>query len=246
MLGQDVLFIDIETVPQYPSFNEVPAHWQTLFLQKVNKQTTETEIDPVQLYYDRAGILAEFGKVVCISTAILSFNDSGMPNELRVKSFAGNHERQILEQFVQVCNKLYQKHGSIQFAGHNIKEFDIPFICRRLLVHGLALPTYLQVQNKKPWEVQWFDTLHMWRFGDYKNYISLHLLANVLQIPTSKDDIDGSMVQHVFYRDNDIQRIITYCQKDVVLVANIILRFQQIPILQANQISTVAPTICQQ
>ena len=134
---------------------------------------------------------------------------------------------------------MYQHNRQFQFAGHNIKEFDIPYICRRLLINRLPLPEYLQLHDKKPWEVKMFDTLNWWKFGDNKNYVSLHLLANVLGIPSSKSDIDGSMVQDVYYKDHDLPRIAAYCQRDVVVTANVILRFLDKPLLEEDKVVVV-------
>ena len=135
---------------------------------------------------------------------------------------------------------MYQHNRNFQFGGHNIREFDIPYICRRLLINRLRLPEYLQLHDKKPWEVKMFDTLNWWKFGDNKNYVSLHLLANVLGIPTSKSDIDGSMVQDVYYREKNLPRIVAYCQQDVIVTANVILRFKDMPLLTSDRITVVA------
>jgi DNA polymerase elongation subunit (family B) len=143
----------------------------------------------------------------------------------------------LLKSFAALCDKFCSSRKDILFAGHNIREFDIPYICRRMLINNLPLPACLQLNDKKPWEVKMFDTLQWWKFGDYKNYISLHLLANVLGVPTSKTDMDGSMVQDVYYREKNLQRIVDYCQRDVVVTANIILRYKNLPILAEENIA---------
>jgi len=158
---------------------------------------------------------------------------------LRIKSIYGDDEPEILKSFVTLCDKVYHQNKKFLFAGHNIKEFDIPYICRRLLINRLPLPEYLQLHDKKPWEVKMFDTLNWWRFGDNKNYVSLDLLANVLGVPSSKTDIDGSMVQDVYYKEKDLQRIVDYCQRDVVVVANVILRFKNQPLLKEENVVVV-------
>jgi len=158
---------------------------------------------------------------------------------LRIKSFSGHDETTVLKAFIEVCSKLYKYNKQFQFAGHNIKEFDIPYICRRMLINEIALPEFLQLHDKKPWETKMFDTLNWWKFGDNKNYISLNLLANVLKVPTSKTDIDGSMVQDVYYKENNLQRIVDYCQRDVVTTANIVLRFHNKPLLSESNIVIV-------
>lgn len=233
----ELLVIDIETVPQVPAFADLSSNWQELWQEKVAK-TMPDDMLPEDSYRKRAGILAEFGKIICISTAVFSYNDMKI-NGLRVKSVSGDDERAVLEGFVEICNKMYGRNRNFQFAGHNIREFDIPYICRRMIINGMLLPEYLQLNDRKPWEVRMMDTLSWWKFGDYKHYTSLHLMANVLGIPTSKTDMDGSMVQDVYYKERDLQRIVDYCQRDVVVTANVILRFQQLPTLRDEDVVIV-------
>ena len=223
----DLLIIDIETVPQtdtLPSLSEVK---QKLFLEKVSK-TMPVDFDEDDAYQKKAGILAEFAKVICISTGFF-YKDKVGRTCLKIKSNSGHDEKVLLQQFVALLDRMYKHNPNFQFAGHNIKEFDVPFLCRRMIINNMALPGYLNVHGAKPWEIKWLDTLHWWRFGDYKNYTSLHLLASALGVPTSKDDIDGSMVQHVYYQEKDLPRITRYCEKDVVVVARIIQKFMNLP-----------------
>lgn len=233
----ELLLLDIETVPQYPSYTDMDPDWQLLFFDKISKTVPEgSEIS--ETYRKKAGILAEFGKIVCISTAFFYENDEKQL-ALKMKTISGDDEVEILRSFTDLVNKMQQHHRNFQFGGHNIKEFDIPYICRRLLINGLPLPECLQLHDKKPWEVKMFDTLNWWKFGDNKNYVSLHLLANVLGIPTSKSDIDGSMVQDVYYQEKNLPRIVDYCQRDVVVTANVILRFQNKPLLTEERVTVV-------
>ena len=226
---KEILLLDIETVPQSETFAALSSGWKTLFMDKITKTVPEDSI-PEESYRKKAGILAEFGKIICISTAL--FYEEGLGAwGIKIKSIYGNNEAEILGSFTDLCNQMYRTYPHFQFAGHNIKEFDIPFICRRMLINHLGLPPYLQLHDKKPWEVKMFDTLNWWKFGDNKNYVSLHLLANVLGIPTSKNDMDGSQVQDVYYRENNLPRIVAYCERDVAVTANIILRFKGLPLL---------------
>lgn len=234
---KDIFVIDIETVPQVPEYDALPIYWQELWQDKVAKTMPE-DMAITDTYTRRAGILAEFGKIICISTAIFS-ETANKTMGLRIKSLYGDDEKLLLKEFIGLCQKMYEHNEYFQFAGHNIKEFDIPYICRRLIINGIAVPSYLNYQDKKPWEVKMFDTLNWWKFGDYKNYTSLHLLATVLGIPTSKSDMDGSMVQHVYYKERDLQRIVTYCQKDVIVTANVILRFKNMGLLEEEAITVV-------
>lgn len=194
--------------------------------------------DEEETYLQKAGILAEFGKVVCISAGFF-YKDKADRICLRIKSISGHDEKNLLSEFINISNKFFRHKNKIQFAGHNIREFDVPFLCRRMIIHQIPLPAYMHIHGAKPWEIGMTDTLQWWKFGDYKNYISLHLLANILGIPTSKDDIDGSMVQYVYYKENNLQRIVNYCQKDVVTVAQIIQRFRNLPLIEPQNIFVV-------
>jgi len=233
----DLLLIDIETVPQYQDYLQLTEVWQSLWCDKISKIMPEN-FSPEECYLQRAGILAEFGKVICISTGYFT-NDKEKELVLRVKSIYGDDEKLLLESFKDLIDKMYKHNKHFEFAGHNVREFDIPYLCRRMLINELQLPAPLQIHGAKPWEVKMVDTLQWWKFGDYKNYISLNLLANVLNVPTSKTDIDGSMVQHVYYKENNLPRIVEYCQRDVVVVANVILRFKNLPLLKEENITIV-------
>ena len=231
----DLLLIDIETVPQESDMDLLLPERRKLFFDKLTKTMPEIENEQ-EAYMQRAGIMAEFGKVVCISTGFF-YEDKEKGLSLRIKSIYGHDETQLLKDFLELTDKFYKHKRRFQFAGHNVCEFDIPFLCRRMIINGIELPAYLQFYGAKPWEINMLDTLQWWKFGDYKNYTSLNLLAHILGIPTSKDDIDGSMVQHVYYKENDLRRIATYCQKDVVVVAQIIQRFKNLPLVQPENIS---------
>lgn len=215
-----ILFLDIETVPQHSSMSELSEE-ERLFWQKKSARLTDEEISEEELY-KKAGIFAEFGKIVCISCAFVRPKSGKL--EMRVRSFYGDDEKQILVDFMDLVNKYYSS-KKIYFCAHNGKEFDFPFIARRALINGIPIPITLDSRGMKPWEVQHLDTLDLWRFGDYKNYTSLALLAHVFGIPTPKDDIDGSQVCDVYWKDNDLQRIVTYCQKDVVTVVQLFRKY---------------------
>jgi predicted PolB exonuclease-like 3'-5' exonuclease len=230
---ENFLIIDIETVSGEKSFETLPAEWQALWEEKVLRSIPE-DSTAGEYYPQRAGIMAEFGKVVCISIGY--FKKDKEHYQFRVKSIFGENEQLVLKDFVSTVNQLEAVHNRWCFTGHNIKEFDIPFLCRRLLINNLPVPNYLDFQNMKPWETNMVDTFQYWRFGDYKNYTSLKLLAAALNVPSPKDDIDGSMVGQVYWQENNLQRIATYCQKDVVTVANIVLRFKNLPLLQDDQV----------
>jgi len=217
--SQKVLFLDIETVPQVANWNELSPEWQNLWSKKIEKQLSENET-PEEFYGKRAGILAEFGKIVCISCGIIT-----PENTLKLKSFYGDDEVDILLGFNKLIQDNYFKSDLILCA-HNGKEFDFPFMARRMIINEIEVPNALNLQGKKPWEIPHLDTMELWKFGDYKHYTSLNLLAAVLGIPTPKDDIDGSQVASVYYEEKDLERIKTYCEKDVLTVAQIFRKFR--------------------
>ena len=234
---ENLLLIDIETVPEHPSFDGMNEEWQTLWKEKVQR-TIPDDITPAEFYPQRAGVMAEFAKVICISIGY--FRKDANTQQLRLKSFYGDDEKIMLQDFITALIKMEAGNNKWSFTGHNIKEFDIPFICRRLLINGLVIPPFLDFQNMKPWETNMVDTFQYWRFGDYKHYTSLKLLAAALGVPSSKDDIDGSMVGEVYWAEKNLERIVTYCQKDVVTTGNIILRFKNMPLINESQIVIVS------
>jgi 3'-5' exonuclease len=218
----DILFLDIETVPNSSTLSEMSESMQKHWEKKSAYFRSENET--AEDVYQRAGIYAEFGKIICISVGYI-FNTS-----FRVKSFAHDDEKILLSSFITMI-KNWDKAGNKLLCGHNLTEFDVPYISRRMLVNGLLLPPAFDVAGKKPWEVKHLDTLELWKFGDYKNFTSLALLADLFNIPTPKDDIDGSQVYDVYYKENDLNRIAAYCEKDVLCVANLLLKFLGKPII---------------
>ncbi len=232
---EDILFLDIETVPLAEKLDLLSDDLKKYWLEKAQKIGQEkSELNDEDFFRERGAIFSEFGKIVCISVGILFKNEKG-EQALKIKSFANDDEKIILEDFKQLVEKFFiTSHHT--FCGHNIKEFDIPYICRRMIINGIQLPKQLQFQNKKPWEMQLLDTMDFWRFGDYKRYTSLKLLTAVLNVPTPKDDIDGSQVATVYYNENNLQRIVTYCEKDVVATVQVWLRLNSKPIVAKENI----------
>ncbi len=231
---EDILFLDIETVPQHGSFNELSPELQHLWDKK--SAFFRTEDQTPEEVYQRAGIYAEFGKIVCISVGVVVHREG--KQLFRLKSFAGEDEFVLLTSFANMLVGFSRDvHKTI--CGHNVKEFDIPFIARRLLINGIKLPLLLDIAGKKPWEVKFVDTLELWKFGDYKHYTSLNLLTTIFNIPSPKDDIDGSQVASVFYNDKDVQRIARYCEKDVFATAQLLLRFMGEPLMDESALVLV-------
>ncbi len=233
---EDVLFLDIETVPQQPVYSDLPENFQKLWEHK-SKFFRDEEQTPADVY-ERAGIYAEFGRIVCISAGVI-VQQSG-ERFYRVKSFYGDDEKVLLSSFNDMLNKFTAQPGKCLCA-HNGQEFDYPYIARRTLINGLRLPKILDIAGMKPWDVKdkLMDTLQLWKFGDYKNYTSLSLLCAAFDIPTPKDDIDGSQVAQVYYGEGDVDRIIRYCEKDTLAVANLLLRYKGEPIIAMDNILVV-------
>ena len=238
---ENLIIIDIETASENASFDGMNDEWKTLWQEKVNRTVPEG-MNAAEFYPMRAGVMAEFAKIICISIAYFNKETTLC---MRVKSFYGHDEKKILHDFLTTINKIETLNNKWCFAGHNIKEFDIPFICRRLLINQIKIPAYLDFQNMKPWETNIVDTFQYWRFGDYKHYTSLKLLAATMGIPSPKDDIDGSMVGELYWsgdeaeRAANLKRIAVYCQKDVITTGNIILRFKNMPPVHPDDIKIV-------
>ena len=226
----NLMVLDIETVPQYASHDQLPEPMQELWAHKTRNVRNE---ETAGAFYERAGIWAEFGKIVCISVGIFT---NGKRAGLRVKSFAGHDEKELLEDFSRM---LRGQPLSMILCAHNGKEFDLPYICRRMLINAVQFPPHLQIQGKKPWEIPHLDTMELWKFGDYKNYTSLNLLTAIFNIPTPKDDIDGSQVGHVYWVENALERICTYCQKDVIATAQLIRRYRGEPLIEDECVTIV-------
>ncbi|SDI48038.1 hypothetical protein SAMN05421846_108103 [Chryseobacterium taeanense] len=219
-----ILFIDIETVPGSGAWEELSEPEQILWDKKTKFQRKD-EISAEEFYSERAGIMAEFGKIICITIGMLEKNDT-----LKIKSFAGDDEKKILLEFGEIFNSPRLK--DVILCAHNGKEFDFPWIARRFLINGIMPPVPFQMFGKKPWEIPHIDTMELWKFGDYKSFVSLELLAHLFGIPTPKDDIDGSMVSSIYYIEKDLQRIVDYCEKDVLTLANIFRRMRQEDLLK--------------
>jgi predicted PolB exonuclease-like 3'-5' exonuclease len=211
---EKILFIDIETVALTYKYSDLDETSKELW----NKKWQYSKDTPPEEQYNKAGIYAEFAKVVCIGLGY--YNN----NKLRLKAISGENEAELLSQFSELLNTHFNSNTHLLCA-HNGKEFDFPFLCRRYLINNLALPKILQIQGLKPWEVKHIDTMDLWKFGDIKNYTSLNLLAHVLGLPSPKDEMDGSMVGKTFYEEKNLEKIEKYCKKDVVTLVRVYNRF---------------------
>lgn len=231
---ENILFLDIETVPSTSSFDDLSEEKKSLWEKKcklLSRYLPEEESKTEELY-ERAGIYAEFGKIVCISVGYFS------KDQLRIKSFYGDDEKVLLTEFAQLVEQYFSR-PEHRLCAHNGKEFDFPFIARRILINGIKLPSILNLTGKKPWENPHLDTLEMWKFGDYKHYTSLELLASVFDIPTPKDDIDGSQVGEIYWKEHDLKRIVTYCQKDVITIVRLFQKMNLLLPIEDNNIMII-------
>ena len=231
---ENILFLDIETVPKHEHWNDLSADLKELFTLKTQYQRKDDF--PPEAFYNKAGIWAEFGKIICISVGYFVVKNT--TKELRVTSFSGHDEAQLLIDFKHLLDTHFHLKKHLLCA-HNGKEFDFPFIARRMIIHQIELPKTLNLFGKKPWEIPHLDTMELWKFGDYKHYTSLKLLTHILGIPSPKQDIEGSDVAHVYYKDNDLDRIVTYCERDTIAVAQLLLRFHNLPLISEADITTI-------
>jgi predicted PolB exonuclease-like 3'-5' exonuclease len=227
-----VLVLDIETVSACPEYDSLSEDWKELWKRKSSSFRNAEEETPESLY-SRAGIYAEFGKVISISLGV--FRQEQGHYRFYVKSFYGREEKTLLEEFAVLLRSRFDSSRYV-LAAHNGKEFDFPYLSRRMLVNGVSLPFLLNTPGKKPWEVPHLDTMELWKFGDYKSYVSLQLLTRLFDIPTPKEDMDGSRVGEVYWKENNLEKISDYCRKDVIAVAQLLLRFQGKRLLTGEEI----------
>ncbi|MEM9328562.1 MAG: 3'-5' exonuclease [Bacteroidota bacterium] len=234
---RDILVLDIETVSGYPTFDEMPEGLKSHWLRKAGFLRNEDEKPLEELYFDRAGIYAEFGKIIVIAVGI--FDVSKGDTALRVKSFHAHDEKSLLLEFVMFLRERFDQ-DRLTLCAHNGKEFDFPYLCRRLIIHGIPIPSVLSLSGKKPWEVKHIDTMEMWKFGDYKSFTSLDLLTHLLGISSSKSDMDGSKVNQVYHEEDGLTRIAEYCCQDVEATAQVYLKLNTLPTIP-NELITRVP-----
>ncbi len=231
---ENILFLDIETVPEFEHFSDLSKIKQELYAKKTQYQRKEEFT--AEEFYERAGIWAEFGKIICISVGFFSSFEKN--RTFRIKSYYSDNEKELLTEFKDLLFEHFSKPKHLLCA-HNGKEFDFPYIARRMIINNINLPEKLNLFGKKPWEIQHIDTLDLWKFGDYKHYTSLSLLTNILNIPSPKDDIDGSQVAEVYYKEKNLNRIVKYCEKDTLAVVQLLLRFSNIDLLSDDEIVVI-------
>lgn len=233
---KDILFLDIETVASTDNYATLDERLKTQWSRKASFLKREEGVTDEQLFHQRAGIYAEFGKIICIAVGKLFDTESGELG-LKTKAYYGHDEKTILLEFKAILEKF---DTGIRLCAHNGKEFDFPYMSRRMLVNSIALPQPLNLAGRKSWEVNHLDTMELWKFGDYKHYTSLDLLAAIFKIPSSKNGIDGSQVNSVYYKEKDLERIKDYCVSDVVVLTQLYLKMKGIPLVQDKNIITTS------
>jgi len=237
---RNLLFIDIETVPAYGSWEQLPDAEKGLWAIKHSMLRVPDET-PEEGYLKRAGVYSEFARVICFSIGYFHYDREANTDQFRLKSIYGDDERQLLDDMATMFHRYFPNEDRFRFSGHNIREFDIPFLCRRMVINSIRLPSMFDISGKKPWEVEMYDTMQMWKFGDVKNYTSLKLLTHVLGVPSPKEDIEGKDVCMVYYEQHGLKRIAEYCQRDVVTVARLMMRFRYEPELLEDKDVIAAP-----
>ena len=231
---KNILFLDIETVSCVGSYEDLDDNFQALWDKKATSIRQEATQQPRDLFFERAAIYAEFGKVIVIGLGFVTLGEAGQPT-LRTKALQGHNERGLLLAFKELLENNFPQ-DSLRLCAHNGKEFDFPYLCRRMLVHGIPLPPALDMAGKKPWEVQHLDTMEMWKFGDRKSFTSLHLLATLLGIPSSKEFMQGHEVNHYYYKESNLDKIADYCVQDVVVTAQLFLRMNYWPPISPDRV----------
>jgi DNA polymerase elongation subunit (family B) len=230
---KNLLVIDIETASAFKDYSDMDERMQSLWQKKASFLANNDNKTAEELYFDRGAIYAEFGKIICISAGIFTHQD-GLYG-LRIKSFASDNELEVLQAFKELVESKFDQ-NKLHMVAHNGREYDYPYIGRRMLVNNVQIPKALDMRGMKPWEIQHIDTMELWKFGDRKNFTSLDLLAALFEVESSKNDIDGSMVNSVYYHDNDLERISAYCQRDVMVTAQVFLKLEGLPVIETDRI----------
>lgn len=230
---RDILFIDIETVASTDDYSTMDERLKVQWSRKANFLRRDSQLTDEQLFHERAGIHAEFGKIVCIAVGRYLDQESGELG-LKTKVYCDHNEGDLLVNFKQMIEKFDA--SNLRLCAHNGKEFDYPYLCRRMLINSIPLPAVLNLAGKRAWEIPHLDTMELWKFGDYKHYTSLDLLAALFQIPSSKNKIDGSQVNYVYHHDKDLEKISEYCRADVVVLAQLFLKLKGYPLITQNNI----------
>lgn len=234
---KNILFIDIETASGVNTYTTLTENMQKLWLRKARSLMNPLQKPLEDLYFERAALFPEFGRIISIGMGFLFYNKN-KELSLKVKTISNKNEKDLLLEFNQFIESTYPS-KELSLVAHNGKEFDFPYLCKRMLVHQLVIPKALQLQGKKPWEVVHQDTIEWWRFGDKKGYVSLELLAEIMGIGNVKTDLSGDKVNYTFYIEKDLEKIKKYCAEDVITLAQLFLRFNFIDYIQEKNIQRI-------
>jgi 3'-5' exonuclease len=234
---RNILFLDIETASQMTDYQQLSDRIKALWDKKVMYLRNDDELSNQEMYFKKAAIYAEFGKVICIGFGGIYFDENEQMC-FRVKTIYGHDEAEILQQFKQILEK-HKAGNTLMLAAHNGKEFDFPYICRRMLLNNITLPRPLQLSGKKPWEIPHIDTMEMWKFGDGKQFSSLELLAAIFDVPSSKTEMDGSEVNVAYHHNNELEKIQRYCKQDVIVLAQLYLKLNSLDMIKEDNIQFV-------
>jgi 3'-5' exonuclease len=240
---ENLIVIDVETVSGFKSATELPTRLSELWTKRCEylrrKHSDNEDLTDSEIYNQKAGLQAEFGKIICITIGYIRFDANGIP-VIKTKSYSGDSEAELLKQFFGFAEQVPTKIPDAKFAGHNIKRFDLPYIFKRGIINGLDVPSNLVLHGKKPWEVNIEDTSDIWSNGVWQeSFTSLDILTAVLGIPSPKSDIDGSEVTNVYWNDNDLNRIVEYCERDVAATAQVILKISGLELASEENILSV-------
>jgi 3'-5' exonuclease len=236
-IAKNLLFIDIETVSAENSYNLLSDRFQKLWKHKASFLKNEKNLTIEEQYFDRAAIYAEFGKIIVIGVGFFYWDEANNLC-LKTKTLVADNEKELLQEFKKLLDQRF-KSKDLALCAHNGKEFDFPYLCRRMLVNEVSLPKALDFSGKKPWEVPHYDTLEMWKFGDKKQFTSLEMLATLFDIKSSKNEMSGDEVNHEYYNENNLAKIREYCLEDVVALAQIFLKLNAIDVVEEANIERI-------
>lgn len=215
------LFIDIETVAQKSNFGKLSPSFQNLWTHKANQlnyvQEANVPYSVEDAYVKNAAFYPEFGRIVCISIGM--FIQRNTEVEFVSKSFYADNERGLIKDFLNCYQKYFNHSDRYKLCGHNVIEFIIPFIGRRSLIHGLKLPSKFNLMDRKPWQLDYVrDTLSMWKFGAFKNAVSLETLCTVFDIDT-QDIFPGEDVHRRYWEEQAYDEIMQRSKMQIRAVA---------------------------
>jgi len=226
-----ILFIDIETVGGCKNYESckitnpnVAKQYVKYIDWFVKRFPEDSQLSLDEIFIRRASLVPEFAKIVCVSVAFVTDKD-----EIKTQSFSGDDEKELLKD----CQKLLDRCGKLDFylCGHNLKNFDIPMLAKRMIINGLMPPSILPSYDTKPWEIKAIDTKEIWQYGAYTSIGSLDLLCTTMDIPTPKDgEVTGDKVHSAYWDENKLKEITEYCERDVKVLIDIIKKLKKLEI----------------